>query len=104
MKKIKVKKEGRKDIWIVENEEMIRWLKENWKGKIHNFLDSPGMLLGADWSKASVIKEIKGADKIGILTGKAQNQNLRHALSVIKGSELKMFDIGEVTEEDLELV
>lgn len=102
MGKIKVKKEGRKDVWLVDKEEMVRWLKENWRGKVHNFLPSTGIVIGADWPKTSVIREIKKAERLAILTGGAQKVNFRHALSVIVDNELKMFDIGEITEEDLE--
>jgi len=104
MKKIRVKKEGRKNVWLVEKEEIVRWLNENWRGNIHNFLPASFGVVGADWPKKSVIREIKKSERIAILTGDHQKENFRHALSVIVYNELKMFDIGEITEKDLKII
>lgn len=103
MDKLKVTAEGRPGIWLVEREEITKWVDGYDDDFIHNYKGGR-VMLGADWDKKSVVKCIMGSDKIAILTGAAQRNNLRHALSVITGPELDMFDIGEITEADLQVI
>ena len=104
MSRIKVKPEGRKGVYTCEKSDIIEWLKKSEMDMIHNYSGVNGvMLLGADWSKLQVIEQVSNSDRIGILTGNALIGNLRHGLSVITGMTLEMFDIGEITEDDLEI-
>ena len=68
---------------------------------IHNFIQGGDTFLGCDWEKEMVIGRVRSADRLGILTGQSLNRNMRHALSVISGNKLYMFDIGEISESDL---
>jgi len=102
--KLKVKSEGRPEVWLAEGKDLIKWIKFKKFKQIHNFIQGPGMVIGADHSVKSVIEDIKKAERIGILTGAAQNANLRHALSLIFNNELNMYDIGALEEKDLEII
>jgi hypothetical protein len=42
----------------IEFKKAVGMIKVN-KGKIHTFRSSPGMLLGADWNKAALLKAMK---------------------------------------------
>ena len=102
--KIRVEPEGREGGWIPEKESLIEWLEDRWANHqldnaIHSFAGGNGLLIGADWSLQHLIEEIRKADRVGLLTGDAALGNLRHALSVIVGNRLLMFDIGDVTDE-----
>ena len=101
---IRVRPEGREDVYLVEKKDIIKWLKKYREKKIHNFIGAGPMAIGADWDKGSVIEKIKRSDRIAILTGEALKGNLRHALSVIAKNKLYMFDIGEITETDLDII
>lgn len=101
--KVKVTKEGRDGIYLPDKESLKAWIKEQNFEEIHNFIPSSMMMLGADHSVESVLKDIDEADRLAVLTGDAQSNNLGHALSIIKGEKMEMYDIGKVTEEDLEI-
>jgi len=101
--KIKVIPEGRPGIFLVEKQNILEWLKGYKKKEIHNILPSGAFMIGADWKKKQVVADIKRSEKIAVLIGEAQKKNFRHALSVIVDNELKLFDIGEITEEDLDV-
>ena len=100
--KLKVTPEGREGVYLCEKADIIQWLNENSFELIHNFIAGQ-ILLGCDWELESVIEEINNSQRIGVLTGDAQRGNMRHALLVISGNKLYMFDIGEIKEEDLEI-
>lgn len=100
--KIKVKQEGRENVYTCEKKDIIEWFEQSDLDMIHNYLPGP-IMLGADWAKSQVIEEINKSQRIGILTGSALAGNMRHSLSVIVGNELKMFDIGEITSDDLDI-
>jgi hypothetical protein len=101
--KIKVTKEGREGIFIPEKESLIAWIKEQKFEQIHNFIPTANMMLGADHDVESVIKDIEKSDRLAILTGDAQANNLGHALSLIFENKMEMYDIGKITEEDLDI-
>lgn len=101
--KIKVKPEGRKDIWIPEKESLKAWIKSKNFEQIHNFLPSSFAMIGADYEVKSVLEDVDSAERIAILTGEAWVSQLKHALSIISKNRLEIYDIGEVTEEDLEV-
>lgn len=104
MHKIKVKPEGRDGVYTCEKEDIIEWLEKGDIDTIHNFRgNSASMFIGADWEKSSVIETINKSDRIAILTGSALANNLRHGLSVVTGNRLEMFDIGEITDDDLDV-
>ena len=96
--KLKVRPEGREGVWIIEKTDLIKWLMRYKEKQIHCFLGS----IGADWQKKNVIDHIKESDRNAILTGDSQKNNLCHAVSSIRGNTRYMFDIGEITEEDLQ--
>lgn len=99
--RIKVKPEGREGVWLVEQAEIIRWLENSDMDQIHNYLSAGPMLLGADWDKDTVIEECRKAERIAVLTGDAWREQRKHALAVIVSNTLKIFDIGEITTDDL---
>ena len=39
---------------------------------------------------------------MAVLTGKAKQQNMNHALAVIVDNKLYVFDIGEINDSDIE--
>ena len=99
--KIKVKKEGREGVYLVEKEEIKRFIKLEKLKTIHSFIPSSFMMIGADHDIKSVLTDIDNAERIGILTGKAQIGNLGHALSIISNNKLELYDIGKITDKDL---
>jgi len=103
MDKIKAKPEGRKGIFLVTAQDMVDWLAGYPDEDIHNFRPGGGVIMGADWSKSDVIDLLESAERIAILTGTELKHNLNHALAVIAGNELYMFNIGTITESDIEL-
>ena len=100
--RLKVKAEGRADIYTCKKADIIEWLEDSDFKLIHNYI-SAMVMLGCDWTKADVVRKIEESQRIAILTGESQQHNLRHALSVIVQNELFMFDIGEIKESDLEI-
>lgn len=103
MTKIKVKPEGRPDIWLVEDKESLKaFIREHLEGKeVHNFINGVGIVVGADHSLESVLDDIDGSERIAVMTD--PNANMGHALA-IADVKLEMYDIGPVTKEDLEVV
>jgi len=101
--RIKVKPEGRKDIYLPDKKSLKQFIKSKKLKAIHNFKTNSSMLLGADHDVKSVLEDIDNADRIAILTGNKMKQNFNHALSVIKNNQMQMFDIGEITEKNLEI-
>ena len=99
--KIKVKPEGRDGVWIADKASVVDFLQSYDEDMIHNINPSGSFMTGADWSKESVIEEAENAERIAVLTGNSLRHNMNHALSIITSNELKMFDIGEITEQDL---
>lgn len=100
--KIKVTKEGREGVYIVDKKEITNYLENSGFEMIHNFPQPKGMMfIGADHSLESVIQDINKAERIAIMTGSAKANNMDHALAVIIDNKLEMFDIGDITEKDL---
>ena len=98
--KIKVKKEGRPNIYIPEKESLKKFIKSKKLKQIHNFILSGAMMLGADHDVKSVLEDIDRADRIAIFT---DNQNMGHSLALIYENKLEAYDIGKIKEEDLSL-
>jgi len=102
--KLKVKNEGRENIFEAEKSDLIEWLKDNGWKEIHNINPNGNFFMGFDNSIESVIEDIEKSDRLGILIGSALANNLGHGLSVIVDNRLKMFDIGNITIDDLEVI
>lgn len=100
--KLKVKPEGRDGVWLAEKRNVAMWLLRNLDGPVHNFIEGP-VFFGADWSLSSVIDCVRKCERLAILTGNARRRNMNHALSVISAEKLYMFDIGTITENDLQI-
>lgn len=103
--KIKVKPEGREDIWIPERGDIKEFIISKDFREIHNFVHGGmGVVIGAHHSVQSVLEDIDVAERLAILTGDVQKQNFKHALSLIIDNKLEMYDIGEITVDDLEVI
>ena len=105
---IKVKPEGRKNMWIPERESVKAFIKSRKLKKIHNFIPTSSMMLGADHDVESVFKDIDTASRLAVFTD--PNANMGHSLALIFGDhkkgdteKLEMYDIGKITKEDLQL-
>jgi len=98
--KIKVKKEGRPNVFIPEKDDLIKFIKDKKLKKIHNFIPSGFMVLGADHDVKSVLEDINRAERLAIFT---DNSNMGHSLSLIYKNKLECYDIGKMKEDDLEI-
>lgn len=101
--KISVTREGRDNVWIPDPDSLIAWIKEQKFKQIHNFLTSSSVVIGADHDVKYVIEDIRSAERLALTTDDVWAANFCHALSVIKDNELQLYDIGEITESDLEV-
>lgn len=93
--KINVTEEWREDIYLVEKQEIIKYVKSSKFKKIHHYSWNWGQLLiWADRSRDSVIETIIKADKVWITLGIARGNNLWHSLAVVNNETwLDLFDI-----------
>lgn len=99
-KQIKVKAEGRKDVWIpLDKENLKQWIKNKKFEAIHNFIPSGMMMLGADHDVKSVLEDIDRADRLALFTDPAMN--LGHSLALIWKEKLECYDIGKLTKKNL---
>lgn len=103
---ITVTREGRPEIFIPKPESLKRWILARCPEEIHCFIPAAIALVGADWAREAVLTEIDNAVRLGLLFGEAKKGNMGHALAVVSldsdGNEaLRLFDIGELTEDDL---
>ena len=101
MATIKVTPEGREGLWLADKDSLKAWIIEQEFEAIHNFIDGGFMVIGADHQVDSVLVDIDAAERVAILTGDAQRNNLGHALALIIDNSLGMYDIGDITEADL---
>lgn len=109
--KIKVKPEGRKGVYLPDAESLKAYIQEKDLPQIHCFF--PGaIMIGADWSREAVLKEIDVAVRMAICLEESGAHHMGHMLSLIvekdKGSKderelLQIYDIGKLTVEDLEI-
>lgn len=102
--KLKVKNEGRENIFEAEKSDVVNWLQEKGWKELHNINPNGNVFMGFDNSIESVIEDIEKSERIGILIGSALANNLGHGLSIIVDNRLKMFDIGNITINDLEVI
>ncbi len=98
MNKIKVKPEGRPNAWIPEKESLKAFIKAKKFKEIHNFIPTRGMMIGANHSVKSVLKDIDNADRLAVFT---DDSNMKHALAIILSEKLEIYDIGKITKKDL---
>lgn len=101
--RIKVKPEGRQDIYIPEKESLKVWIKSKNFEKIHNFIPGSGFILGADHEVEGVLEDIDNAERIALCILSNSTANIGHELSIIADDKLELYDIGKLTEEDLEI-
>lgn len=102
--KIKVKPEGREEVYIPEKESLKEWIKSKNFEQIHNFVPSGPLIIGADHDIDSVLMDIDEAERLAVLTGSSKLANLEHGLSLIINNRLELYDIGDVSEKDLEII
>ena len=101
--KIKVKPEGRKDIWLVtDKESLINYIKSLNLKEIHNFVPNGMFILGADHSVESVIGDITNADEARVAVFTDKNANMGHSLAIAQ-NRLDCYDIGPITIDNLEI-
>lgn len=108
MVKLKVKPEGRKDMWVPEKESLKSFIRARKLKKIHNFIPSGFMMIGADHDVKSVLADVDRSSRAAVFT---ENQNMGHSLALIFGKaengdkeELEFYDIGKITKEDLQIL
>ena len=102
--KITASPEGRENIYVPERESLIAWIEAQGFEQIHNFIaPQGGLMIGADHDPKGVVNDIRKADRLALTTGDEWKNNMKHALSIIKGNELQVYDIGELTEADFVL-
>lgn len=97
--KIKVKREGRDNIYIPDKQSLKDFIKSRNLETIHNFIPSGMMMLGADHSVESVFEDIEKADRLAVFTDRLANMG--HSLALIRNEKLECYDIGLISKEDL---
>ncbi len=102
MTKIRVTPEGRDGLWLADKDSLKAWIVAQNFEAVHNVRDGGFTVIGADHEVNSVLADIDAAERVAILTGDAKRENLGHALALIIGNRLGMYDVGDVTEADME--
>lgn len=103
MSKLKVKPEGRKDIYIpIDKDNLKEFIKARKLKQIHNFIPSGMRMVGADHDVSSVLGDIDASERLAIFTD--PYANMGHSLALITSEKLECYDIGKITTEDLELI
>lgn len=98
MLKLNVKLEWREDIYLVEKEDIIEYIKKNKQNTIHNMSWRGSLFIWADWEKKSVIENIKGSARCAIV----MKWNMWHKLAVVWDKWLEMFQI-DIDKENLNI-
>lgn len=101
--KLKVTKEGREDIFLVKKDDLIAWMKAKKFDQVHNFVQGGPAIIGADHDIESVLEDIEKAERLAVLVGSAQSNNMGHAVALIISNRLEMYDVGPITTEDLDI-
>ena len=102
--KIKVKKEGRDNIFIPEKKSLKEFIINKGFKQIHNYIPSGNLVFDDDCDVESVLKHIDKAKEVRIFIKDAMKQNLNHALSLIIDNNFCLFDIGKITKNNLEII
>ena len=98
MNKIKATKEGRPNIWIPDKGSLKAFIKAKKLKKIHNFIPTGPMMIGADHDVKSVLKDIDRAERCAIFT---DSSNMGHSLALISNNRLECYDIGKIRINDI---
>ena|ERR1035437_4969623 len=108
MNKIKVKPEGRKNMWEAEKTSLKEFIKSRKLKTIHNFIPSGMMILGADHEVKSVLADIDRSSRNAVFTD--DTLNMGHSMALIFGDykkgdkeKLECYNIGEIKLDDLEI-
>lgn len=102
--KLKVTESWKEWIYLVEKEELIKYIYYYGPEKIHNCRPMSYYVLWADWKKKSVIKAIENSRTCAILFWEARERKLNHSLAVVAtNSRLDLFDI-KIEEENIEII
>ncbi len=102
--KIRAIPEGRPGIWIPEKESLKAFIQSRGWEKIHNFITSSRLMIGADHDVESVLEDIDRAEWLALLTEGQERTNMGHALALITNNKLECYDIGKITRDDLSLL
>lgn len=100
--KLKVKPEGRENIYIPDKESLKEFITFKKLKKIHNFITASFGVIGADHDVKSVLEDIDKAERLAVFTD--QTMNFGHSLALIIDNKLNAFDIGKISKEELELL
>lgn len=103
MNRITVTAEGRDNIYTPDKQNLIDWIQDKSFDVIHHFMPRGKTLIGADWEPDSVINAINNADQIALTIGNQWKHNYKHALAIITNNSLDLYDIGEISVEDLDV-
>jgi hypothetical protein len=98
--KIKVSLEGRNNIFIPEKESLVDFIKKEKATTFHGMEKTSFGFLGCDYNKEQVIQFIDNCDRVALLFIK--DNIVDHPLRIIKGKEMKAFDI-PVTPKNLQI-
>ncbi len=100
---IKVRPEGRENIWIPEKQSLKSYIKNKKEKEFHNFIQSDNlpMAVGANVDINILLEDINKAKRLAIFTDKTLN--FGHSLALVINNELKMYDIGEIKKDTLEV-
>ena len=101
MKKLRVIKEGRKGIYIPEKESLKDFIKARKLKRIHNFIPTSMLMLGADHHVGSVLSDIDKAERMAVFTN--PKENMGHSLALILDNRLEIYNIGKIKESDLKI-
>ena len=99
--KIKVKPEGGAGIYLPDKDSLKEYVRQLGKVYIHNFIPTGMMMLGADHHVDSVLEDIERADRLAIFTD--STANMGHSLALIRAERLECYDLGSISEADLEI-
>ena len=102
MTRIAVTPEGREGVYLPDRKSLKAWIVDKGFEYIHNYIAGP-FVIGADHDPASVLDDIDSGERVAILTEDAARRNFGHALAIIRDNRLEMYDVGIVTEDDLEV-
>ena len=104
--KLKVQPEGRPNMWLPDMASLKEFIASKGLKKIHNFIPTGMMMLGADHDVESVLADIERASRGAVFTD--PRANMGHSLALIFGDaakgdheKLECYDIGPITEDDL---
>ena len=100
--KIKVKRSITEGVFVVNKEEVTKYIKSLKFKSIHVINPDSSLFVNYDHTVENALIKINEADSLAVLTGNASRNNLEHNLSVVKDNKLLLFDIGNV-EKDLDI-